>query len=122
MTEAKGFSTQDHNFACFGGSGGQFSVSLCKNLGIERVAIHKYSSLLSAYGIYLADILIEKQSPASWTFEEKNFVELDNKVNNLVSQVYEDCSKQNLNQFSNKLEVYLNMKYMGTDTFVDTKV
>ncbi|CUM56880.1 uncharacterized protein AC631_01499 [Debaryomyces fabryi] len=116
LTEAKGFSTQDHNLACFGGSGGQFSVSLCKNLGISQVAIHKYSSLLSAYGIYLADILIEKQSPASWVFEERNFVELDNKVKDLVNQVYWDCSKQNLDRFSSKLEVYFNMKYVGTDT------
>ena len=116
LTEAKGISTQDHNLACFGGSGGQFSVSLCKNLGIERVAIHKYSSLLSAYGIHLADVLIEKQSPTSWVFEEKNYVELDNKVNELICQVYEECSKQNLHKMSNKLEVYLNMKYIGTDT------
>lgn len=116
LTEAKGFSTQDHNLACFGGSGGQFSVSLCKNLGISQVAIHKYSSLLSAYGIHLADIIIEKQSPSSWVFEEKYFKEIDNKIQDLVKQVHEDCSEQNLNSYSNKLEVYLNMKYVGTDT------
>ena len=68
LTEAKGFETSQHNLASFGGSGGQFSVSLAKNLGISNVAIHKYSSLLSAYGIQLADIVIEKQLPTSFTY------------------------------------------------------
>ena len=31
LTEAKGFETALHNLASFGGSGGQFAVSLAKN-------------------------------------------------------------------------------------------
>lgn len=116
LTEAKGFNTSEHNLACFGGSGGQFSVALARNLGITNVAIHKYSSLLSAYGIYLADIVIEKQSPLSMTFESANFEQLDARIEYLVSQAYKEYEDQNLTQFSTRLEVYLNMKYKGSDT------
>lgn len=116
LTEAKGFNTSDHNLACFGGSGGQFSVSLAKNLGIRDVAIHKYSSLLSAYGIYLADIVIDKQTPASIAFEEENFADLDAKIDQLTKLVYKDCEEQGLSHFESDLEVLLNMKYVGSDT------
>ncbi|CAK7909560.1 5-oxoprolinase [[Candida] anglica] len=116
LTEAKGFNTSDHNLACFGGSGGQFSVSLAKNLGIRDVAIHKYSSLLSAYGIYLADIVIDKQTPASIAFEEENFADLDAKIDQLTKSVYKDCEEQGLSHFESDLEVLLNMKYVGSDT------
>ena len=116
LTEAKGFNTSDHNLACFGGSGGQFSVSLAKNLGISDVAIHKYSSLLSAYGIYLADIVIEKQSPLSLKFSQENFTELEQRVDILVGAAYNDYKEQELTDFSTRLEVYLNMKYVGSDT------
>lgn len=116
LTEAKGFNTCDHNLACFGGSGGQFSVALAKNLGITDVVIHKYSSLLSAYGIYLADIVIEKQTPLSMIFEESNFNVLDAKIEQLTELAQKDYRDQNLTQYSTKSEVYLNMKYIGSDT------
>ena len=116
LTEAKGFNTSDHNLACFGGSGGQFSVSLAKNLGISHVAIHKYSSLLSAFGIYLADIVIEKQSPASFVYGKDSFAQIDAKIDSLVKQAYSDREDQNLRALTTRLEVYLNMRYMGSDT------
>lgn len=116
LTEAKGFATSEHNLACFGGSGGQFSVSLSKNLGISHVAIHKYSSLLSAYGIYLADIVIEKQSPTSFVYSPENYEILDQKVEQLIDQAFEEYKDQGLSPLKTSIEVYLNMRYVGSDT------
>lgn len=118
LTEAKGFVTSEHNLACFGGSGGQFSVSLSKNLGISHVAIHKYSSLLSAYGIYLADIVIEKQSPTSFEYSQENYSILDQKIELLVDQAFEEYHEQGLSPLETSVEVYLNMRYVGSDTHI----
>lgn len=116
LTEAKGFDTADHNLACFGGSGGQFSVSLAKNLGISSVAIHKYSSLLSAYGIYLADIVIEKLSPASFAYSDAHYNSIDAKVDALVRLAHDDYEEQGLAPLPTRTEVFLNMRYDGSDT------
>lgn len=116
LTEAKGFHSSDHNLACFGGSGGQFSVSLAKNLGIKQVAIHKYSSLLSAYGIYLADIVIERQSPVSYAYNESNFDAIDAKVQELIKSAEKEYVEQGHKGFETRVEVFLNMKYVGSDT------
>lgn len=116
ITESKGFGTSEHNLACFGGSGGQFAVSLARNLGIQTVAIHKYSSILSAYGIFLADIVIEKQSPISLTFTQETFEILDTKSQELIKLAYEDSKRQHLGGFNTKVEVLLNMRYVGSDT------
>ncbi|KAI5951557.1 hypothetical protein KGF54_004631 [Candida jiufengensis] len=116
LTEAKGHETALHNLACFGGSGGQFSVSLAKNLGITKVAVHKYSSLLSAYGIQLADIVIEKQSPASLTYDESTFKAIDDKIKQLLVDAEKDYEDQKLTQFKTRREIYLNMRYVGSDT------
>ena len=115
LTEAKGHETALHNLASFGGSGGQFAVSLAKNLGITNVAIHKYSSLLSAYGIQLADIVIEKQSPASLTYSN-SFEAIDKKIAQLTAEAYKEYENQNLSNFKTQLEVFLNMRYVGSDT------
>lgn len=116
ITEAKGYGTSEHNLACFGGSGGQFSVSLAKNLGIQDVAIHKYSSILSAYGIFLADIVIEKQSPISITYDKDHLEFLNEKSDELTALAYKDYENQDLTNFGVKLEVFLNMRYVGSDT------
>lgn len=116
LTEAKGFNVSDHNLASFGGSGGQFCVSLAKNLGISLVAIHKYSSLLSAYGIFLADIVIEKQSPASFEYNKENFANIDAKIDELKKLAYEEYEAQGHKGFETRFEVFLNMRYVGSDT------
>lgn len=116
LTEAKGFNVAEHNLASFGGSGGQFSVSLAKNLGINQVAIHKYSSLLSAYGIYVADIVIEKQSPASFAYNKTNLPKIEEKIAQLTESAYKEYELQGHKGFDTKIEVFLNMRYVGSDT------
>jgi hypothetical protein len=43
------------SLASFGGAGGQHACEIAQILGIETVLIHRYSSILSAYGLALAD-------------------------------------------------------------------
>jgi 5-oxoprolinase (ATP-hydrolysing) len=41
--------------ASFGGAGGQHACEIASLLGIKTILIHRYSSILSAYGLALAD-------------------------------------------------------------------
>lgn len=116
LTEGKGYNTGDHNLAVFGGAGGQHCCSVARTLNIENVAIHKYSSLLSAYGIALADMVIEKQMPVSSIFNYKNMSSINEKLNELERQVELEYIKQKTSESSSTMEFYLNMKYEGTDT------
>lgn len=52
LTEAKGYEIGKHNLAVFGGAGGQHACDIATKLGISTAIIHKYSSILSAYGMY----------------------------------------------------------------------
>ncbi|EDN08864.1 5-oxoprolinase [Histoplasma mississippiense (nom. inval.)] len=60
LTEARGYDTSVHHLSCFGGAGGQHACSVASVLGISRVIIHKYSSILSAYGMALADVPVRR--------------------------------------------------------------
>lgn len=55
LTEARGYAAQKHLLAAFGGAAGQHACSLAKTLGIKTVLVHKFSSILSAYGMSLSD-------------------------------------------------------------------
>lgn len=47
--------TSVSRLASFGGAGGQHACEIAHTLGISTVLIHRYSSILSAYGLALAD-------------------------------------------------------------------
>src|SRR5262249_26238410 len=52
----RGYDVTRYALNCFGGAGGQHACLVADALGITKVLIHPFSSLLSAYGMGLADI------------------------------------------------------------------
>ena len=52
----RGYDVTRYALNCFGGAGGQHACLVADALGMTKVLIHPFSSLLSAYGMGLADI------------------------------------------------------------------
>ena len=61
----QGYDVQRHVLCCFGGAGGQHACAVARALGMRQVFIHRYSGILSAVGIFLADVVFEAQEPAA---------------------------------------------------------
>src|SRR5436190_11137160 len=57
----RGYDVTRYAINCFGGAGGLHACLVADALGMTRVLIHPYSSLLSAYGMGLADIRATRQ-------------------------------------------------------------
>ena len=53
---ARGHDVTRYTLVSFGGAGGQHACRVADSLGIERISVHPLASLLSAYGIGLADV------------------------------------------------------------------
>ncbi|PNP85313.1 hypothetical protein FNYG_01372 [Fusarium nygamai] len=115
LTEARGFEMSSHHLACFGGAGGQHACNVAASLGISRIIIHKYSSILSAYGLALAEIVQEAQEPmsAEYSGAEKT---IDTKLQGLVDRSTEQLKAQGFEVNQLRHEVFLNMRYEGSDT------
>jgi 5-oxoprolinase (ATP-hydrolysing) len=120
-TEARGFVPDKHNLVSFGGAGGQHACSIANNLGIKKVLIHKYSSILSAYGISLAEIQSEASAPYAGEFSTEAFLEIEDKINLLTSQVRARLLSQGVDSSSIKFETSLSMRYKGSDTNMSIK-
>jgi 5-oxoprolinase (ATP-hydrolysing) len=67
-TEARGFSSDKHNLVSFGGAGGQHTCAIADELVIKRILIHKYSSILSAYGLSQAVLQAQSFEPYTGCF------------------------------------------------------
>lgn len=116
LTEARGFVTADHNLATFGGAGGQHACEIAEKLGIGRIVIHKYSSILSAYGMALAEVVQEAQEPSSEMLSEDSLPRLNDRLSFLKEKATAGLLAQNINQSAIEHEFYLNLRYNGTDT------
>jgi 5-oxoprolinase (ATP-hydrolysing) len=116
LTEAKGYDTGLHNLASFGGAGGQHACDIAKKLGISRVLIHKYSSILSAYGMALADVVHEERSPCALTYTEGNLNTFAVELDKLQSKATKALLKQRIGESRITPERYLNMRFHGRDT------
>src|SRR5215467_13168970 len=57
----RGYDVTRYTLNCFGGAGGQHACLVADALGMTKVLIHPFSSLLSAYGMGLADIRATRQ-------------------------------------------------------------
>ncbi|KAK2047661.1 hydantoinase B/oxoprolinase [Colletotrichum somersetense] len=116
LTEAKGYDAGLHNLASFGGAGGQHACDIAKTLGISRVLVHKYSSVLSAYGMALADVVHEERSPCALTYEEVNHAVFAAELDKLVVKASDALLLQRIPRERIVSERYLNMRFQGSDT------
>ncbi|KAJ4376062.1 hypothetical protein N0V83_001343 [Neocucurbitaria cava] len=115
LTEAKGHRTSDHDLAVFGGAGGQHAGSIATNLGIDRVLVHRYSSILSAYGMALADVVRDVQEPCS-ALLSSSLEHLDERLTNLEKNAAEMLAKDGFAGQTIGFEHFLNLRYEGSDT------
>ncbi|KAI0251049.1 5-oxoprolinase [Lactifluus subvellereus] len=116
LTEAKGYATSSHILASFGGAGGQHACEIALLLGIKTVLIHRYSSILSAYGLALADRVYEIQEPASTFYTPENVPTLSSRLDTLTDATRKELEKQGFPPERIRIERMLNMRFNGTDT------
>jgi 5-oxoprolinase (ATP-hydrolysing) len=106
----------NHHLSCFGGAGGQHACEIASKLGINTIVIHKYSSILSAYGMALADVVQEAQRPHSQTYSTEAKESYSTIFQSLREQVEIGVKEQGIPKTDIKFEHYLNMRYQGTET------
>lgn len=115
-TEARGFAPENHNLVSFGGAGGQHACDIADRLGIRKVLVHRYSSLLSAYGIAHAELQCEKQEPFASVLKDEALSHIRERLVVLEDQVREDLASQGTDPSSITCSKSLVLRYFGTDT------
>ncbi|OCK80115.1 hypothetical protein K432DRAFT_404971 [Lepidopterella palustris CBS 459.81] len=118
LTEARGHDTSKHRLATFGGAGGQHAVAIAEALGISQILVHRYSSVLSAYGMALADVVDERQEPESkvWADDADVRKYLQQKMADLRAKSTATLKDQGFSDDQIHFEEYLNLRYRGTES------
>jgi len=112
----RGYDVTRYALNCFGGAGGQHACLVADALGMTRVLMHPFSSLLSAYGMGLADIRATREQAVELDFGPKAL--------KAISRIGAALGKETRSQVAGqgvpvkKIEVFVraHIRYAGTDT------
>ena len=122
LTQARGHDITRHTLACFGGAGGQHCCAIARILGIRSIFISRFSGILSAYGMGLADIVHEEQEPAAKTYDPELMPWLHERIDHLSQRATGALKAQGFDDTSITCTTYLHLRYHGTDTSVMTAI
>ncbi|KAG1152022.1 hypothetical protein G6F37_002401 [Rhizopus arrhizus] len=115
LTEAKGHDTSHHILAVFGGAGGQHACGIARNLGISKIVMYRHSSILSAFGLALADVVYEVQEPCAEILNKETLPQMQKRIYDLKKACKGELYKQGFDDQDVTTEVYLNLRFDGTD-------
>lgn len=116
LTEARGHISSQHNLVMFGGAGGQLGTGIAKSLEISRIIVPRFSSILSAYGMALADVVSELQRPVAFNLANLSREELEALFENIMDESREILAAQGFSADSIHTECYLNCRYQSSTT------
>ncbi|DBA91131.1 hypothetical protein WJX77_000744 [Trebouxia sp. C0004] len=121
LTQMKGYDVAAHALACFGGAGGQHACAIARSLGMKTIFIHRYSGILSAVGIGLADVVAEEQAPAAEALDQSSLEGLNKRLDGLEAAAKDKLVEQGFKRDELNTERFLNLRYDGTDVPVMTQ-
>jgi 5-oxoprolinase (ATP-hydrolysing) len=112
----RGYDVMRYTLNCFGGAGGQHACLVADALGMESVLIDPLSSLLSAYGMGLADIRSVRQQAIEERFGTPARGTLADVARKLAYAVTAEVAGQGVPAAKIKVHVRAHIRYAGTDT------
>jgi 5-oxoprolinase (ATP-hydrolysing) len=116
ITIQRGISVEGYTLVCFGGAGAQHACQVADLLSIGRVMIHPFASVLSAYGIGLADVRVLEQKAIEKTLEPALEAELQAAIAELSERARANLRAQDIPDGRIRTEARVHIRYKGTDT------
>ncbi len=111
--------TKGYALCCFGGAGSQHACHVADLLGIGRVFIHPYASVLSAYGMGLAELRVLRQEAVEKPLDQALVADLDRVAAGLSDAVRAELRAQEVEDARIALEPRAHVRYAGTDTSLE---
>lgn len=120
ISTEKGYDVRDYTLVSFGGAGGQHACKIADTLGIKKIFLHRFSGVLSAFGMGLADLRTIKEE----TVEKKLSDQTESIIEEIATQLtketkalLKDQDVEEIN-FSRKAHI----KYKGSDSTIEVDI
>jgi 5-oxoprolinase (ATP-hydrolysing) len=112
----RGYDVTRYALNCFGGAGGQHACLVADALGMTKVLMHPFSSLLSAYGMGLANIRATREQALEEDFGDAALRPLEALGGRLGEDVKRELIQQGVPERQTTVRLRAHIRYAGTDT------
>ncbi|MCG8479336.1 MAG: hydantoinase B/oxoprolinase family protein [Spirochaetales bacterium] len=112
----RGYNVTEYTLQCFGGAGGQHACQVADTLSMQRVFIHPFAGVLSAYGMGLADIRAMRQQAVEVRLDATQLSLLKELLSSLTADVVEELTEQGIDAHKISIRRTLHVRYEGTDS------
>ena len=122
ISVAKGYDVTRYTLQCFGGAGAQHACLVANALGMKRVMIHPMASLMSAYGMGLADQTLLKEKTLELPLNASTVAIANAMAKELELQVRTEMANYLGAHSSVEVRFRLKVKYSGSDTALELAI
>ena len=119
ITIERGEDVRDFVLCSFGGAAGQHACKVAEVLGIRKIWLHPMAGVLSAYGMGLSDIRVEKQQSVDVPFSKESLTTLQAEIESLQSDCDQSLGEQSVPRENREFRVTLGLRISGSDTILD---
>jgi len=112
----RGYDVTAYALNTFGGAGGQHACLVADVLGMNRVMLHPFAGVLSAYGMGLAELRSIREHQLELPLSDESVRDLFEAREALTEQVHHDLVTQDVPEDSIRILATANLRYAGTDT------
>ncbi len=112
----RGYDVSEYTLCCFGGAGGQHACLVADSLAMKTVLIHPHAGVLSAYGMGLADTVVDRQRAVEAELTEGLVGDLTRQLDQLQQQGVSEMRRQGEEGNHLVYRYLLHVRYQGSDT------
>ena len=112
----RGYDVSEYTLCCFGGAGGQHACLVADALAMKRIIVHPFAGVLSAYGMGLADTVVDRQQAIESILTQQMAADLAKKLDELQAQGIEELKRQGDDGADLSFRRLLHIRYQGSDT------
>ncbi|MDE0820598.1 MAG: hydantoinase B/oxoprolinase family protein, partial [Opitutales bacterium] len=114
----RGYDVTCYALNCFGGAGGQHACAVADALGVRSVLVHRFSGILSAYGMGLAKVRANRSRALVQTLDSGLIPKLETVIGELQAIVKEELVEQGVSVRDILVASRVHLRYEGTDTAI----
>ncbi|MBN1957215.1 MAG: hydantoinase B/oxoprolinase family protein [Desulfuromonadales bacterium] len=115
----RGYDVTEYTLNCFGGAGGQHACLVADALGMNRVFLHPFAGVLSAYGMGLAEIRSLRKVQVEKPFGPDAADVVLDAAEDSAESVRQEIVSQGVAPNNLEVRIRAHLRYQGTDTSLE---
>ena len=114
----RGYHLDGYTLNCFGGAAGQHACLVADALGMQRVFLHPFAGVLSAYGMGLADVRAMREAQVEAKFDSGAEKLVSDACVGLIAAARDEVLNEGVNETDISVIRKVHLRYEGTDSAI----